>query len=242
MSELSVLIVDDDVDIAANISDILDEFGYATDTAHDGEAALKLAEKHQYDVVLLDFVMPGMDGATLFGHLKKIQPHVVAIMVTGFAGDDGVERATKAGVSEVMSKPVDVAELLGHIKKAEEQPLVLVVDDDEAFCENLWQILREQEFRVGVAYSADEACKQLDSRQFSVVLLDVVLGNQTSETLLSKIGELNPRPSMVIVTGNQEKHQDLIRSKSGARAESVFHKPVEMPKLLETVKRLAGAD
>lgn len=120
ISNLSVLIVDDDVDTAINISDILGDFGYATTTTHDGESALQLAEQNQYEVVLLDFKMPGMDGATLYGRINKLQPHLLAIMLTGFAGSDGVERAIEAGVWQVMRKPVDVGQLLEHIQAAAE--------------------------------------------------------------------------------------------------------------------------
>ena len=129
MSNLSVLIVDDDIDTAINISDILVDFGYTTNKAHDGESALHLAEQNQYDVILLDFKMPGMDGATLFRRIKKLQPYIVAIMISCFARSDDVERAIEAGVRQVMRKPVDVGQLLELIKTTAEQPLVLAVDD-----------------------------------------------------------------------------------------------------------------
>ncbi|QDV26468.1 response regulator [Aureliella helgolandensis] len=118
MTEKRVLIVDDDDDIRANIKDILDELGFQTDTAQDGAEALRLAGHHQYDVALLDYQMPGMDGATLHSELLKIQPNIVSIMVTAFAGADGAKRTVDLGVRRILRKPVNLDELLPMVAEA----------------------------------------------------------------------------------------------------------------------------
>jgi CheY-like chemotaxis protein len=99
-----ILIVDDDQDILANLSDILTDLGYQIDTAPDGEAAMVKveecchdAENSQYDLCLLDFKMPGMDGVELYEQILKRSPRLRAIMITAYAGDDGVQRAVDAG-------------------------------------------------------------------------------------------------------------------------------------------------
>ncbi len=240
MPDLSILIVDDDEDIAINVSDILREFGYACDTAFDGASALNLVENNSYDIVLLDFKMPDMDGAKHYGRIKKIQPQLVAFMVTAYAGSHGIERAMNAGVSEVMQKPVDIHQLLERVSEAAVQPLVLVVDDDEEYCENIWQILRDNKFRVGIAHNELEAKKQVDSGQYRVVLLDVQLGNETSARLLSGFGKLDQSPATFVVTGHRSSRNELIQSMLDDGADSVCYKPVEMPKLLDTIERLSG--
>ncbi len=117
-SEKSVLIVDDDEDIRANIQDILTDQGYHTATAQDGESALRLLETDVYDVALLDFKMPGMDGATLSRRIKQQCPRLVTIMVTAHAGNQGVQQAQKAGTWKVLRKPVDVSVLLPIVDEA----------------------------------------------------------------------------------------------------------------------------
>ena len=114
----NLLIVDDDVDIAANLADILLDRGYRVDQAHCGEEALRLAEATNYDAALLDFKMPDMDGATLFAAMRQVQPELVAIMVTAYAAEDGVQRALDAGTWKVMRKPVDVPEMLACVDEA----------------------------------------------------------------------------------------------------------------------------
>lgn len=119
-----ILIVDDDADICANISDILVEMGYQTETACDADVALKKMAGGDpesccgYDLCLLDFKMPGMDGAELFERIHKECPTVPAIMITAYAGDNGVQKAIDAGTWKVLRKPVDIESLLGLIAEA----------------------------------------------------------------------------------------------------------------------------
>jgi len=116
--ETSILVVDDDRDIALNMSDLLTDLGYHIDIAYDGESALKLVAQNDYDIALLDFKMPDMDGASLYEKIKRLQPALVAIMVTAYAGSDGVDRAKRAGTWQVLRKPVDFEKLLGLIQQA----------------------------------------------------------------------------------------------------------------------------
>ena len=111
-------VVDDDRDIASNMSDILSDLGFRTDVANCGAAALDRIASRPYDLVLLDFKMPDMDGATLFERITEVQPRIAAIMVTAYAGSDGADRAKKAGLRHVLRKPVDfdvLMELIGRV-------------------------------------------------------------------------------------------------------------------------------
>lgn len=118
MNGSSILVVDDDADITCNVLDILTDLGYDADSAHDGESALQLVRGKAYDVAVLDFKMPDMDGATLYKHIKLLSPETVGIMVTAYANRDGVERAKEAGVRQVLRKPVDPRTLLSGIDEA----------------------------------------------------------------------------------------------------------------------------
>ena len=119
------MIVDDDRDILANLSDILNDIGYETDTATCGEDAIGKVEEFcasekdcKYDLCLLDFKMPGIDGVELYKRILEFNPKLRAIMVTAYAGDDGIKRAVEAGTWQVLRKPVDIALLLDTIAEA----------------------------------------------------------------------------------------------------------------------------
>lgn len=119
-----ILIVDDDVDSLENLSDILKDRGYQTETAVNGTVALEKLDHElpddccKFDLCLLDYKMPGMDGVELYRRILSAHPGLRAIMITAFAGDDGVHRAEAAGTWKVLRKPVDIELLLGMISEA----------------------------------------------------------------------------------------------------------------------------
>lgn len=120
-----ILIVDDNRDVLEGLSDILIDLGYETDTATSGEDALGKVEQFcpnesqcHYDLCLLDFKMPGIDGVELYKRILKFNPRMRAIMVTAYAGDDGVKRAIEAGTWQVLKKPVHIRQLIEIIAEA----------------------------------------------------------------------------------------------------------------------------
>src|SRR5579864_216746 len=163
----SILVVDDEVDTCRNLSDILTDLGYQVDTAHDGPSALELVRRNPYDLALLDYKMPGMDGVTLYREMKRLRSGTVAIVVTAYAGGTTAQEALQAGAWHVLSKPVDFPKLLGLVSEAVGQPLVLVVDDDHDLCANLWDVFRERGFRVSVAHDESEAAERLKDSTFA---------------------------------------------------------------------------
>ena len=90
-----ILVVDDEVDTCANLSDILSDLGYTVDVAYDGPSALELVKQKAYDVALLDLKMPGMDGRVKAAEdaaraiedeifkINQPQPHRFAIQPAG---------------------------------------------------------------------------------------------------------------------------------------------------------------
>ncbi len=232
-----ILVVDDDVDICQNMCDILGEYGYHADMAHDGASALKLLGAHRYDVALLDFRMPDTDGAALYEQIKQMQPSLVAIMVTAYAGSDGVQRAKDAGTWHVMRKPVDIGDLLGLIESATSQPIVLLVDDDPEFCENMWCILRDQNIRVAIANDNESAIDVLGDLDADVVLLDIHLGAALCTPVFEKLVSEHPMPSICLITGDQVQ-ADFAKQLVSRGAECLMRKPLDMGAVLQKIRSL----
>jgi CheY-like chemotaxis protein len=236
----TILVVDDDVDTCRNLSDILTDMGYHVDTAHDGPAALELARRHRYDIAILDFKMPGMDGLTLYRGLRKVQAETVAIVVTAFAGKTTAEEAMAAGAWRVLPKPVDFPRLLGLVDQALGQPLVLVVDDDPDLCATLWDLLRERGFRVAVAHDDTTAAQNLRDRNFKVVLIDMKLPHGDGATVFRLVRQANPGARTVVITGARPEVDQRLRQVLAEGADAVCYKPFDVPQLLQTLSRLAG--
>ena len=81
-----ILIVDDDNELRSCLSIILAELGYSSDTASSGEEAMNRVEKDEYKVVLLDLMMPGINGMDVLGRIKSHSPQTKVIMITAFSG------------------------------------------------------------------------------------------------------------------------------------------------------------
>ncbi|QDV36842.1 response regulator [Tautonia plasticadhaerens] len=237
----NILLVDDDVDACRNVSDILGDLGYRVDVAHDGPAALELARGRPYDVAVLDFRMPGMDGVTLSRHLRRHNPGTVALMLTAYASHDTAEAARTAGTWRVLRKPVDIPALLGLIGEAVGQPLVLVVDDDQDLCENLRDLLRSRDFRVCTAHDPREAASRLAEARFRAVLIDMKLPGGDGHSVFRAVRSTDPDARTVLITGNRPETDPMITEALSEGADAVCYKPLDPPELLALLERLVGA-
>jgi CheY-like chemotaxis protein len=234
----SILVVDDDVDTCRNLADILTDLGYHVETAHDGPAALELLRQRPYDVALLDYKMPGMDGLTLYREIKKIRSETVAIVVTAYAGGGTAEEALQAGAWQVLAKPVDFPRLLGLVNEALGQPLVLVVDDDPDLCATLWDLFRERGYRVRVAHDELQAAECLRDASFKAVLIDMKLPSGDGTSVFRLVREANPQARTIVITGHRSEVDEVIQEMMASGADAVCYKPFDMPKLLGTLEQL----
>ncbi len=96
---------------------ILSGEGYQIDVANDGLAALEAIHRRSYDLAILDYQMPGMDGVELCQRIHELKPELAAIFLTAFATINTVYPAIGAGAERVLSKPVDFRELLPLVEE-----------------------------------------------------------------------------------------------------------------------------
>ncbi len=126
MRKTSILVVDDEVDLAQGIADVLDARGYRVSVANDGFAAVELVKRASFGVVLMDIKMPGMNGVEAYKRLKEVRPGIKAIMMTAYSVEDLIAETMLEGAYEVMNKPLDLDRLLNLIEaitgKAQQTP------------------------------------------------------------------------------------------------------------------------
>jgi CheY-like chemotaxis protein len=238
----SILVVDDEVDTCRNLSDILTDLGYSVDVAHEGLTAIEMVKRKPYDVALLDLKMPGMDGLTLYREIKKLRAGTVAIVVTAYAGGDTKAEALAAGAWQVLSKPIDFPELMSYVDSALGQPLVMVVDDDHDLCANLWDLLRDQGYRVCLAHDENEAAAQLKDQTFKVVLIDMKLPSGNGTSVFRIVRQSNPTTRTVFITGHRSEMDHLIKQVVTEGADAVCYKPFDIPALLNTLTNLSDSE
>ena len=121
MKERRVLIVDDEKNIRFTLPLALEPLGVETDTASDGEEALtKLGEK-EFDLILLDLKMPGIDGIEVLKRVKQTRPEIEVIILTGHGSEQDRATCLELGAFAYLQKPVDIELLTDTLKKANEQ-------------------------------------------------------------------------------------------------------------------------
>lgn len=113
-----ILVVDDEDILIRCYQRILDNRGYRVDYVSSGAAALKKIETGRYDLVILDYLMPEMNGMAVLQHTRLIQPDLKVIMVTGLDKIDTEIRAKALGVFDYLAKPFDPIELNGAVERA----------------------------------------------------------------------------------------------------------------------------
>lgn len=113
----SLLIVDDDAGIREMLSTVLTHEGYLVEAVENGKQAIKACEESLFDVALIDVELPDMKGTELLMRLKKMQPKMVRIVITGHPSLESAMRAVNERADGYVLKPVEVTELLEKIKK-----------------------------------------------------------------------------------------------------------------------------
>ncbi|HMK56737.1 MAG TPA: response regulator [Dissulfurispiraceae bacterium] len=113
-----VLLVDDEARFVEILAERLQMRGVTADSATSGEEALKLVKERDYDAVLLDLNMPGMDGTDTLREIKKVKPSSQVIILTGQGSIKATVEVMKEGAMDFMEKPVDINKLIDKLKEA----------------------------------------------------------------------------------------------------------------------------
>jgi DNA-binding NtrC family response regulator len=127
----NVLLVDDEEKFLDVLSQRLGTRDVTTETATSGEEALVKLKNRNYDVIILDVMMPGMGGVETLKRIKKENPEVQIIMLTGQGAIDKAVEAMKEGAIDFLEKPADITMLTDKIMKAREKKSLLVMKNIE---------------------------------------------------------------------------------------------------------------
>jgi CheY-like chemotaxis protein len=197
------LVVDDNRAFGENIAEILEDSGARVTLVQSGQAALEAAKARCFSALLTDMRMPVVSGAKLVHEIRKVDPHLPALVMTAYTGDSDLEAARAEGLLAILPKPLPIKQLLQHMASARRNGLVALVEDDESLRDNLSEVLAAHGYTAVLAGSALEAGRLGCARPFAA-LVDLRLpGGRDGEAML-QLAERFPGLPLVVVTGHAE--------------------------------------
>lgn len=121
MKPLRILIIEDGQSQREMLLDFLAGEGHTVSAATSGESGLEEVRRSHFDVILLDYKMPGMNGMEVLEAVKAMNPEIDVIMMTAFGTIETAVGAMKAGAVDYITKPIDLEDLLIHLRRISER-------------------------------------------------------------------------------------------------------------------------
>ena len=113
---MRLLLAEDEKDLSRALTAVLSHTGYETDAAFDGVEALELLEKNDYDVIVMDIMMPRMDGIEALKKIRESGNYTPVLLLTAKAEVDDRVTGLEAGADDYLAKPFAIKELLARVK------------------------------------------------------------------------------------------------------------------------------
>jgi DNA-binding NtrC family response regulator len=234
----AILVVDDNQDLLETFAMILKRRGYNVQTAGNGLAAVDKCKNQQFDVTLMDIVMPDMNGVEAFRKIREIQPGASIILMTAYSDEELLQSARDEGVHKIIHKPIHIEKLMELINQAADDQPILVVDDDADICDTLTRIIENQGYNVLTAGSGEEAVIIAQDTECQIALIDVKLPNIDGLETLLRLKEINPDLLVIMMTGFRNEVKDALDKAQEASAITCLYKPFDPAEAAELVKKI----
>ena len=121
-----ILLLEDDDNLRPVLADVLEEEGFEVDSCQAGDAAIEMARQSEYDLMVADIRMEGLDGLAALSQVQSYRPGVDALVISGYADAEQAERASRLGLGAVLKKPFQLDVFLHKVNvllKARSQKL-----------------------------------------------------------------------------------------------------------------------
>ncbi len=192
--KISILIVDDEESVRESLNSWFIEDGYRVECAENAKKALAILESGNFDIILTDLKMPGMDGLELLQRIKTLNKDSIIIVMTAFASVDTAVKALKEGAFDYVTKPFDPDDLSHLIRNATKQ--------------------------ISLANENETLKKRVDSLES---VEDLIGKSEAIKIVLSEIESVAPTNSSVIITGESGTGKELVARAIHANSQRKFY-------------------
>lgn len=239
----TVLVVDDEPSIRRFLRHILEGEGFLVIEARTGEDAVAIAMREKPAIVLLDLVLPDIDGFEVLARLKQqSSTRNIPVIILSIIEDE--ERCFRLGASDYLPKPIDRERLVdrvsrliaaGPARKTEGPGHVLVVDDDDSVLKALSAILTNHGFQVDLARNGKEGLDLAREKQPDLIILDLMMPIMTGHEVLLALKQNSATAEIPVVILTAAEPDERIRALQGG-AESLMTKPFTEKELAKLVR------
>jgi CheY-like chemotaxis protein len=247
-----VLVVDDDPDILDSLVTVLESLPVRLKTARDGRQCLDLIEEEVPDLLILDLLMPRMDGWAVIKELRSSPRYAaLSIVVLTTVIEDAsrrryeLETGLQMDVQDYIEKPVAPADLIKRVTVLLEQPYILVVDDDPDVVEGILAVLKSQPYRLASASDGRKCMAMIERNIPDLVILDLLMPRMDGWAVIRELrGDPRYKDLQIVVltTVIEDASRRRYELETGMtmNVQAYLEKPVPPNELLRRVRKLLG--
>jgi DNA-binding NtrC family response regulator len=196
--KISILVVDDESSVRDSLYNWFIEDGYHVACAEDAKVALSILETENFDIVLTDIKMPGMDGLEMLRRIKTIRKEAVVIMMTAFATVDTAVQALKDGAFDYVTKPFDPDDLSHLIRNASKQ--ISLMEENEILKEKVVSLENVEDI-IGDSEAMHKVLREIESVAQSNASVIITGESGTGKELVARAIHANsPRKYFPLVS------------------------------------------
>ena len=237
-NHLKILVVDDEKNMRITLADILIGESYVVETAASGEEAVALCESQEFDIVLMDVRMPGIDGIEAFRLIRRHCIGVKVIMMSAYSIEDLKKQALDDGAIAFLPKPLDVEKVIKLVKEIKDTGILVVTDENTS--KSLHDSLREEGYRVTATSSAHDALELVEQIRFDLIFIDIELHVMNGLDLYLAIKKITPKSIAIMISGGEDEFEKIAREAVRQTAYTFIRKPLDIDYILEMMKTLSS--
>jgi PAS domain S-box-containing protein len=239
----TVLVIDDDVSVRDILTRVLVNEGIRCITAADGEEGLRLARRHHPGVILLDVMMPKIDGWSVLLRLKEDEQLADIPVIMQSIGDER-DLGFVLGASEYLTKPIDRIKLVSLLRRYlnEESSSILVVDDDETIRRAIRRTLQRQGWDVREASNGADALRLIAELPPALILLDLMMPVMDGLEFLEHLRQDKGSAEIPVVVLTAKELSERDRQQLNVGVQRILTKgTASRQRLLDEVRRAVNA-
>jgi two-component system, NtrC family, response regulator HydG len=233
----NILVVDDNKDLLNTFALILKRKGFIVETADDGLLAIEKYKNNHFDLVLMDVMMPNMNGIEALHKIRELDTKAKVILITAYCEEDQLKNAVTEGAYRALYKPVNIAKLMDLIGEVTGDPSILVVDDDADLRNSMARMLEVQGYKVSTAENGLEAVNLSKQRKYNLAFVDIKMRVMDGLTASIKLREINPDILVVMMTGYRDEVKDIVDQASEKGIVKCLYKPFDISDVKELVSQ-----